>query len=83
MYLLQYLPTLNSSNYFEVIPTFHPHPLFAILVVSMRTACNIDLIVTKICICLNNGPRMGEFEYGPYWIYSACVIRNASFDEIT
>ncbi len=25
---------------------------------------------------------MGEFEYGPYWIYSVRVISNASFDEI-
>ncbi len=43
----------------------------------------IDSIVTKISTCLNNGPRMGEFEYEPYWICSARVISNASFDEIT
>ncbi len=26
---------------------------------------------------------MGEFKYEPNWIYSARVISNASFDEIT
>ncbi len=34
-------------------------------------------------MCLENGPRAGDSEYGPYWIDSVCFICNASSDEIT
>ncbi len=44
---------------------------------------NFDSIVSKICMCLENGPGTGDFEYVPYWIDSVCIISNASFDEIT
>ncbi len=37
------------------------------------TACNFDSIVTKICICLDNGSKKGEFEYGPKAQKSASV----------
>ncbi len=43
-------------------------------------AHNFDGIVTKIRICLDNGPRTSEFEFGPYWIYSVCGISNTRFD---
>ncbi len=47
------------------------------------TVCNFDSIISKVCMCLENGPMTGDSEYGPYWIDSVCVISNASFDEIT
>ncbi len=47
------------------------------------TVHNFDSIVYKICMCLENGVRTDDFEYGPYWIDSVCVISNARFDEIT
>ncbi len=47
------------------------------------TVCNFDFVVSKICIWLENGPRTGDSEYGPYWIDSVYFISDASFDEIT
>ncbi len=47
------------------------------------TARNFDSIVAKICTCLDNGPRMDDLEYGPYWIESVCVISNTSLDGST
>ncbi len=47
------------------------------------TVHNFDPIVYKICVCLENGGRTGDSEYGSYWIDTVCVISNASFDEIT
>ncbi len=43
------------------------------------TAHNFDSIVTEIFICLANGPRIGEFQYGPYKIYRLYNINNTNF----
>ncbi len=47
------------------------------------TVCNFDSTVSKICMCLENGLRTGDSEYGPYWIDSVYFISDASSDEIT
>ncbi len=47
------------------------------------TVCNFDSIVSKICMCLENGPAIGDSEYGPYWIDSVYFMIDASSDKIT
>ncbi len=44
---------------------------------------NFDSILSKICMCLENGVETSDFKCGPYLIDSVCVISDASFDEIT
>ncbi len=40
------------------------------------TVYNFDSVVSKICMCLENGPRTGDSEYEPYWIdVSALAFR--------
>ncbi len=57
------------------------YPLFKSCI--RGTVRNFDSIVFKVCMCPDNGPRTSDFEYGPYWVDSVCVIINVSFDEIT
>ncbi len=45
------------------------------------TARNFDSIVTTICICQDMGPKMTEFEFGPFWINSVCGISDTSLVE--
>ncbi len=40
---------------------------------------NFDSIVTEVCICLANGPRTAEFQYGPHTTYSLYDIRDTNF----
>ncbi len=40
---------------------------------------NFDLIATKTYVCLANGPRTGEFQYGSYRSYSLYNISNTNF----
>ncbi len=47
------------------------------------TTRNFDLLVTKTCICPDNGMRMSEFKFGPHWNYSVYRISHISFDEST
>ncbi len=47
------------------------------------TAHNFDSIRTIICICLDMGAKMTEFEFGPFWIYSVCGISNTNLDGST
>ncbi len=42
-------------------------------------AHNFDSTVTKMFICLANGPRMGEFQYGLYKIYNLKNIGSTNF----
>ncbi len=37
------------------------------------TARNFDLMITKICICLDNDLR-SQFEFGLYWICKAIQV---------
>ncbi len=47
------------------------------------TGDNFDWIVTKICIYLGNGQRMGEFQCDSCRIYDVCGISNTSFEKST
>ncbi len=44
------------------------------------TACNFHSIFIKICICLVNNPRTGEFKYGAYKTYSLSALSDTNFD---
>ncbi len=47
------------------------------------SAHNFDDIISEIFYILGNGPRMGEFDYGPYKSYSLYNKSNTKFHSST